>query len=122
MYVCVCVCVSFQLREVGRKFRSLHDSSKKECEKVKDELKEEKEKATVMNKENEELKKKLEEMPAQSEAATSLELEDKNKVQVCWHCSLRPIHKITQGLALRCINHPLTLFSPSAHSAPSLLV
>ena len=83
------MCVSPQLREVGRKFRSLHDNSKKECEKLKDELKEEKEKATVTNKENEELKKKLEEMPAQSEAATSSEQEDKSKVQVCcssWRC------------------------------------
>lgn len=85
------LCVSPQLREVGRKFRSLHDSSKKECEKLKDELKEKASRFEAVNKENEELKKKLEEMPAQSEAATSSELEDKNKMQVCcpsWCCIL----------------------------------
>ena len=70
-----------QLREVGRKFRSLHDNSKKECEKLKEEMKEEKEKGSNLEKEVEELKKKVEETPAQSGAPASSELEDKNKVQ-----------------------------------------
>ena len=69
---------------MGRKFRSLHDGSKKECEKVKEELKEEREKgATVdeLRKENEELKKKIEETPAPSEASGSSEKDQKIKVR-----------------------------------------
>ena len=72
--------VLLQLREVGRKFRSLHDGSKKDCEKLKEELKEEKERTSSLEKEKEELKKKLEETPAQSGAAASSEQEDRTKV------------------------------------------
>lgn len=71
----------FQLREVGRKFRSLHDGSKKDCEKLKEELKEEKERTSNLEKENGELKKKVEETPAQSGAPASSEQEERIKVK-----------------------------------------
>lgn len=69
-----------QLREVGRKFRSLYDGSKKDCEKLKEEQKEEKEKTSNLEKQNEELKKKIEEAPAQSGAPASAEQEERTKV------------------------------------------
>ena len=69
-----------QLREVGRKFRSLHDASKKDCEKLKEELKEEKERTSSLETEKEELKKKIEETPAQSGAPASSEQEERIKV------------------------------------------
>ena len=72
--------VFLQLREVGRKFRSLHDGSKKECEKLKEELKEAKEKTSSLEKEKDDLQKKVDEAPAQSGAPASSEHEDKIKV------------------------------------------
>ena len=72
-----------QLREVGRKFRSLNDNSKKDCEKLKEQLKEKEERISSLEnleKENEELKKKIEEAPAQSAAPASSEQEERIKV------------------------------------------
>lgn len=72
-----------QLREVGRKFRSLHEGSKKDGEKLKEQLKEKEERISSlenMEKENEELKKKIEEAPAQSGAPASSEQEERIKV------------------------------------------
>ena len=68
-------CVFPQLRDVGRKFRHLHEGSKKEVEELKTETTE--------------LKKKLEEAQASSESASALpppstDDADKTKVGVVW--------------------------------------
>ncbi len=80
-FVCYYWCyLHFQLREVGRKFRSLHDASKKEGEKLKEQLKEKEDSLENLEKEKEELKKKIEETPAQSGTPASSEQEDRIKV------------------------------------------
>ena len=60
---------SFQLRDVGRKYRTLHEESRKELEGVKAE--------------NSELKKKLEDVPPPSEATSAASASEiANKIQV----------------------------------------
>ena len=71
---------------------------KEECEKVKEELKEEREKSEKAKTEMEDLRRKMEESPAQSEAPASSDNDDKIKVCMTWSSNINTLLVVNSSI------------------------